>query len=506
MIIKFTELKLENFKVHEDLKVKFGDLTKIFADNGKGKSTIPESICWLLYGTDTLGSKLDPTPITYEAEQTLVQLLLSVNNKAILLGRGLKKGKAAQYFINEVPSKAKDFNEMVEKLFDRNLFLSLFNPSYFPKLHWEKQREMILQYVPSPANKEVLKELLPTQSELLGNLLKKHSLEDIKKIHSSNKTNLDKKYIAAQSRTKTLKEQLDQLPKEVAPLDSLKAELSQIDKQVRELEKQYDHSADVNREYNIVSAEIQSLQDQIDISKHNWIPLKNEVIDECCKTCKRPLDEESIEAVKEDKEKRMEQYKANHNALLKKRLELREKLNEMEYIDNNELMEKIKKLNASGQPLREAVQKYSQFERLQKQVNEAEQEEKATLESLNESILILDTIKEYKAKEADLQAEKVQSLFTTLSVRLFKQNKGDGEQKPDFEIMMDDKPYSKLSLSESIRAGLELRDVLSTQSDIVTPTFVDNAESITKFKEPNGQLIICKVVAGQELKIEVDGE
>jgi len=105
-----------------------------------------------------------------------------------------------------------------------------------------------------------------------------------------------------------------------------------------------------------------------------------------------------------------------------------------------------------------------------------------------------------------LQGEKVQALFNTLSVRLFKQNKGDGEIKPDFEIEMDGKPYSKLSLSETIRAGLELRDVLSEQSELITPVFIDNAESITRFKEPIGQLITCRVVAGQELNVKAVGE
>ncbi|MDT2306388.1 hypothetical protein P7H21_23910 [Paenibacillus larvae] len=95
-----------------------------------------------------------------------------------------------------------------------------------------------------------------------------------------------------------------------------------------------------------------------------------------------------------------------------------------------------------------------------------------------------------------MMADKVQALFTTLSLRLFKTNKTDGEIH-DFEIEMDGKPC-RLSLSESIRAGLELRDVLSQQSGIIAPCMVDNAESITRFKQPNGQLIVSRVVPGQE--------
>lgn len=499
--IEFKTLTLKNFKSHRDLTVNFGERTEITGDNAQGKSTIPESIPWLLYNTDVLGSKLDPTPLTYESEETMVSLLLDVNGKGLLLGRNLKKGKA-QYYINEVPSKATEFNEIVSNLFDKELFFSLYNPNYFFTLHYEKQRAMILQYVTAPANKEVLKVLPEMQATKLGELLKKHSLSDIEEIHKENKKKKDKAYIAAQSRTKTLKEQQEQLPTINVPIESIKVELAQIDKQVREKEDLMDNAIDKNQAFNNTQAKINALQDQIEISKEHWPLLKNEVIEDSCKTCKRPLDDESIEAVKGDKEKRIAEYKSKHNELLKQRDELKAKLEKLEFIDVSELREEIRKIDESGHSLREALRAYSQFELLQDQVNAAEVEERETLDSLNTSIFILDSIKAFRAKEAELQAEKVQALFTTLSIRLFKKNKGDGEYKPDFEIEMDGKGYSKLSLSEGIRAGLELREVLSKQSEVVVPVFIDNAESITKFKEPTGQLIISRVVDGQELKIE----
>lgn len=500
MVIKFISLKLENYKAHRELEVKFGDLTRISADNAMGKSSIPESITFTLYGVDPLGSKTDPTPITYSAAETLVQVLLEVDGKQVLLGRGLKKGKA-QYYINEVPSKAGDFNQLVDSLFDKELFLSLFNPSYFPSLHWEKQRGMLLQYVTTPANKEVLKQLPDAQSEVLERLLKKHSLNDIEKIHKENKNTKDKKYIAAQSRTKTLKEQLDSLSEQQIDIDSIKAELGLIDKQVRELEAEMDSAFEKNQAFNNVQSQIRNLQDQIEMSKERWPTLKNEPIEDTCRTCKRPLDDKSVEAVQADKDKRLTEYKTNHNSLVKQRDQLKEQLAKLEYIDVSDVREKIKEADEKGQPLREAVQMYSQYEKLSTQVKSAEADENATLQDLNASIFVLDGVKAFRAKEAELQAEKVQALFETLSVRLFQEQK-NGDIKPTFEIELDSKPYSKLSLSEGIRAGLELRDVLSKQSELITPCFVDNAESITKFKEPNGQLIICQVVAGQELKIE----
>ena len=500
MLIKFKSLNLTNFKSHEDLEVKFGDLTKIFADNYQGKSSIGESVTWLLYGTDMLGSKLDPTPVTYETDETTVTLLLNVDGKDLLLGRGLKKGKA-QYYVNEVPSKAGEFNEILDQLFDKDLFLSLFNPNYFFTLHWEKQRSMVLQHVTAPANKEVLKELPKPQSDKLSVLVKKHSLDQLDKIHRENKTKLDKQYIAAQSRTKTLKEQLDQQAPTV-PLDSLNAENAQILKQVQELEKVTDAASDTNREFNQLQSQIMSFQDRIEMSKERWPALKNEVIEDTCRTCKRPLDTESVEAVTADKEARIDQYKAAHSILIKQRDELKARLAELEYIDVSKQMEEIRELENERIPIQQEIAKHNQFTAMQSQVDEAVQAEKTTLESLNDSIFILDAIKDFHAKEAELQAAKVQDLFENLSIKLFETVKTTGENKPTFIVQKDGKDYLKLSKSEKIKAGLELRDVLSEQSNVIFPCFVDDAESITKFKEPSGQLITATVVAGQELKIE----
>lgn len=500
MQIKFKTITLQNFKSHQDLTVNFGEETQITGDNAKGKSSIQEAITFLFYGNDPLGSKFDPTPITYEAEETKVSLLFSVDEKKLLLARALKKGKA-QYYINEVPSKAGEFNELVEQLFDKELFLSLFNPNYFFSLHWEKQRAMVLQFVTAPANKEVLKELPELQGNRLGELLKKHSLNDIEEIHKENKKKKDKQYIAAQSRTKTLQEQLSQLADPKQDIDSLQAELGAIDKQVRELENKMDQAFEKNREYDNVRSKILALQDQIEMSKERWPLLKNEAIEDTCRTCKQPLTDEAVDAVKADKEHRMAEYKAKHNKLLKERDELKKQLSKLEFIDVSDLRNQITEIDQKGQPIREAIRIHSQYEGLKTQVKNAEADENSTLQALNDSIFILDSIKAYRAKEAELQAEKVQALFETLSIKLFEQQK-NGEIKNVFEIVMDGKGYSKLSLSEGIRAGLELREVLSKQSEVITPVFIDNAESITSFKQPIGQLITSRVVAGQELIIE----
>ncbi|WP_102706988.1 ATP-binding protein [Terribacillus saccharophilus] len=530
MQIKFKTLTLQNFKSHRDRTVEFGDTTKITGDNAVGKSTIGEAVSWLLYGIDILGSKLDPTPVTYEADETMVSLLLNDGQKDVLLSRALKKGKAA-YYINEVPSKAGEFNEILDNLFNKDLFLSLFNPNYFFTMKWTDQRAMVLQYVTAPANKEVFKALPKAQGDKLALLVKKQSLTDLEKLHREKRTKLDKQYIAAESNTKLLKKQLEEETPRV-PIESLQAEKSVFTKQLNEVQKTIDSASSTNGEINRLNNDIHHLLMKRDNMKENrWTPLRTEEdnlkaklvalqkekIPSSCRVCNQTLEGEALEAAKGDKINRINECEEQITTIEEKkntfineydkvnneRKSLEVQLAGLTFIDVSEQMAKARELQQQLSPIESEIQKYKQFEGKQQQVKDAEQAEQNTLNDLNESIFIIDAVKAYYAKEAELQAAKVDGLLDNLSIKLFEEQKNK-EIKPTFEIQMDGKDYRKLSLSESIRAGLELRDVLSVQSDVIVPVFVDNAESITKFKEPLGQLIVSRVVAGKELEVAIE--
>lgn len=501
MQIRFKTLTLQNFKSHRDLTVEFGDTTKITGDNAQGKSSIGEAVTWSLYGIDLLGNKLDPTPVTYEADETLVSLLFNDGQKDVQLSRSLKKGKAA-YYINEVPSKAGVFNEILDNLFNKDLFLSLFNPNYFFTMKWTDQRAMVLQYVTAPANKEVFKALPKAQGDKLAALVKKHSLSDIEKLHREKKTKLDKQYIAAQSKTKTLKEQLEEDAPRV-PLESLQAEKAIFTKQLNEVQEVINSASSTNNQINTLNGRITSLMHERDRMKQQWEDLKAETIQDTCRTCKQPLQGDAVKAAEEDKDHRKANFKASYDKVVSDRKTLEAQLAGLTFIDVSEQMAKAQDLQHKLKPIESEIQKYKQFEGKQQQVKDAEQAEQQTLNDLNDSIFIIDAVKAYYAKEAELQAAKVDGLLDNLSIKLFEEQK-NGDIKPTFEIQMDGKDYRKLSLSESIRAGLELRDVLSEQSDVIVPVFVDNAESITRFKEPLGQLIVSRVVAGEELEVAIE--
>ncbi|GAF63620.1 hypothetical protein BTS2_0511 [Bacillus sp. TS-2] len=513
MQITFKKLNLENYKSHRNLEVEFGDLLKITGDNAKGKSSIIESITWLLYGNDITGSKLDPSPVTYEAKETTVSLLLDADEKLLKLTRELKSGKT-KYYINDVPSKAKEFDAAVATLGDKPFFLSLFNPHYFYTLNWTEQRKMLMQYVSAPTNKQVLNEMSRTEEEqkvkdivlnpqakALQEALKKNKLDDLEKLNKDVKNKMDKQHIAAESKTDTLQQQLDSFDGFVVDIDSLETKEKEIRKQIEEADKKPAEAYKHNQEISSLKSQLLLIQDEIDFSRKKFIQLKDTPLNDSCPTCKRELDDTSIEAVKEDKQKQLNEHRVSHQKLLDKKASLKAELEGKEEIDATDELNKVRELEVQLHDVIDKKGNYKRYTTLKAQVEEAKQAEQETLKKLNDSIFMLDAIKTFRATEAAIQGAKVQALFTTLSVRLFEELKTTGELKPAFVIQMDDKDYNKLSLSETIKAGLELREVLSEQSGVIAPCFVDNAESITQFKGPTGQLITSRVVAGQGLEV-----
>ena len=503
MNINFKSLTLKNFKSHSDLSVHFGEVTEITGDNTEGKTSIGESLTWLLYSVDMSGStKFDPKPITYDAKETEVTLLLQVDDKELLLGKEKQKGKKdASYYVNENPKKFKEYTELVNELFrNKETFLSLFNPLYFPSLHWEKQREMIMRYVSTPANKEVLKGLPKPQSEALAPLLKKNKIEDINEKHKKMVTKLREQYIAAESRTKTLKEHLNNTAPTV-PVESLKVELSQLHKERGAIRSTLDEASAKNKEYTELERKADNLLANIDSLRAMYKETKQTESKETCETCGQPLDESKRELINKSKADKLAGIKGKAEAIAKERTIITQQLNGMEKVDTAAEYAKLDELQAKITPIERELDKYKELQSLEADIEAAQSAETQTLRDLNNAIFIIDSVKAFKQKEAELQAEKVQALFTTLTIKLTEIQK-NGEPKNTFEIELNGKPFSKLSLSESIRAGLELRDVLSQQSGVVAPCFVDNGESITKFKEPSGQLIVTRVVAGRKLKVE----
>lgn len=517
--VRLIETEVINFAGLRSKKVEYGDVTRLSGKNGQGKTSIGTTPVWVLYGTDLFGNKYNPSPTNYDFDRVFASTILQVDGVPIKFAREIENGNNS-FYINDVPTKAKEFEAAVAELFDKDEFLSFYNPIYFFGRHWTKQREQIMKYSTPPAKKEVFQEMSRLNPEQkpkeitlnpaavkLDELMKKHTLDDLQKIHGGTggqKSKLEKQHISAQSRTKTLQEQLDKLPELDRDAEVIKAESAELAEQIKEAYKPIEAAKGINEKRDNLHISIESIKVRIAAAKDRYMEAYNEPIEDACPTCNRLLDEDSVKAVTDAKELKKETLRAEHGKLINERKELEAKVAEIQPIDLEARWACLRELEIQRDKLEHLLVAHKRRSTLAAEVAEAKKAESDTLANLKESVFILDAIKSYKAKEAELQASKVQSLFTSLSIRLFKYVKSSDSYEPDFSIQMNGKDYLALSTGERIEAGLELTEVLFKQSELIVPTFIDNIESYTGRVAVYDQLITGRVVEDQELKIEAE--
>lgn len=109
-------------------------------------------------------------------------------------------------------------------------------------------------------------------------------------------------------------------------------------------------------------------------------------------------------------------------------------------------------------------------------------------------------------------AERVRQRFDHLdlnrvSISLYEVSKTTAEVRDVFKFNYEDRPYVILSLSEKIKAGLEVSELLKKIAGINYPVFIDNGESVPVIDNvrPSGQTFISQVVKNEQLRVEILG-
>ena len=109
-------------------------------------------------------------------------------------------------------------------------------------------------------------------------------------------------------------------------------------------------------------------------------------------------------------------------------------------------------------------------------------------------------------------AKKAELLFANLkmnrvAISLYDVVKSTGEAKEAFRFTYDGRLYNRLSLSEKVRAGMEVSELMKRLTGRNYPQFVDNMESVDDLKNvhPSGQVIMAKCVRNTELSVRSAG-
>ena len=208
--MKLTKLELLNFKGLKSFAININGDVVIRGDNATGKTTVFDSVCWLLFGKDSL-DRADFEIKTLEAGEPIHKVNHEVTGTFTLDEGGtveLKRvyrekyssprggevtltGHTTDYFVDGVPKKEKEYKEMASSLVDESIFKLITNPLYFNETYsWQNRRKLLLEMCGDISDEDVI----ASHSDLkaLTDILSGHSVDDHRKVVASKKSTINK--------------------------------------------------------------------------------------------------------------------------------------------------------------------------------------------------------------------------------------------------------------------------------------------------------------------------
>lgn len=257
--MKLTQLNLQNFKGIEFGDFRFTNNTIIRGDNATGKTTVFDALCWLLFGKDSL-DRADfqiKTLKNGEPVHNVNHMVQAAFDNEDGTGFTLKRiyrekysnprggevkltGHTTDYFINDVPSKEKEYKAFINSMINEDVFKLITNPLFFNEQYtWQNRRKLLLEMCGDVDDASVInsKEELKRLTELLNG----RSVDEQRKIIASKKTAINKELDMIPVR---IDEAVNCKPTPLEAEQKLKDDIATIETAIKQLEE--DKSVIVN--------------------------------------------------------------------------------------------------------------------------------------------------------------------------------------------------------------------------------------------------------------------
>lgn len=208
--MKLTKLEILNFKGLKSFELNLNGDVVIRGDNATGKTTVFDSVCWLLFGKDSLDradfeiKTLDGGEPIHKVNHEVTGTFTLDDGGTIELQRVYREkyssprggevtltGHTTDYFVDGVPKKEKEYKEIVNSLVDENIFKLITNPLYFNETYsWQNRRKLLLEMCGDISDEDVI----ASHNELkaLTDILSGHSVDDHRKVVAAKKTAINK--------------------------------------------------------------------------------------------------------------------------------------------------------------------------------------------------------------------------------------------------------------------------------------------------------------------------
>lgn len=208
--MKLTKLELLNFKGLKSFAIDLNGDVVIRGDNATGKTTVFDSVCWLLFGKDSLDrtdfeiKTLDGGEPIHKVNHEVTGTFTLDEGGTIELQRIYREkyssprggevtltGHTTDYFVDGVPKKEKEYKEIVNSLVDESIFKLITNPLYFNETYsWQNRRKLLLEMCGDISDEDVIAS--HDDLKALTDILSGRSVDDHRKVVASKKATINK--------------------------------------------------------------------------------------------------------------------------------------------------------------------------------------------------------------------------------------------------------------------------------------------------------------------------
>ncbi len=520
-ILELTVSGFKGFLEPKTFQFDYG-INFVLGDNGLGKTSIAEAVAFAFMGTGLFGEKTLDRLQNGDAKEIFVSVRFVDGNGEVHELTKTRKNNNNGITYDGYNVRQTDLYNLFG---DKDLFLSMFNPLYFIETLGADGKNLLEKLLPVVSHEEVLAALPEETREALKgeNIL---SPETYIQNRRAEVKELEETLIYMQGQSDLLeggaKKARAELAAAAAELEEKKALIQEDAQEGSQPETLAGAKLELQKVQNKAfvfdgDMEICRLEAVLEplYAKHKAIfkYLHEICTGQKCALCGHEMEDADVVAAREELKRNFEECisegKAAKAELKRLTQEKEAKLRAFQEAQAAETARLEKSIAV--------LETQCQTDTLRQECGELE----TKIRMLSETLKQPDIKGEMKAIQQKIDAKKQlisyavsylgkknELLFAPLkmnrvSISLSEVIKTTGEVKDTFKFSYNGKGYAKLSLSEKLRAGLEIAELVKRLSGRRYPTFLDNGESVSVVDNVRltGQTLFSKVQKDRPLTI-----
>ena len=510
--MKLTKLEILNFKGLKSFELNLNGDVVIRGDNATGKTTVFDSVCWLLFGKDSLDradfeikTLENGEPIhkvnhevtgTFTLDEGGTIELQRVYREKYSSPRGgevTMTGHTTDYFVDGVPKKEKEYKEIVNNLVNENIFKLITNPLYFNETYsWQNRRKLLLEMCGDISDEDVI----GSHSDLkaLTDILSGHSVDDHRKVVAAKKTEINKELDMLPVRIdealrgkpevtanpEVLRINIDTLNADIEKLENDKAllqnchslvdkraELKDVQRKImaRETELQMEYkkqSALKSNEYDSVVAEINSITSKLADVRRRRIDANKEIDYLQNTVCELSLESESV-----NKEAFAIDIDTNCPACGQPLPpdKIKESRDKAEASFNKQKSKRLEEINTlielKNKSIADLEEKLQALDAEAKNTDGLDTKERRKADLINEIELLKPPVLEDDEVYSDLKAEEL-----ILQIAIDEDNSDHSEEIAELEAKITENKTERMKLEQELNKHAEIKRIESRVSEL----------------------------------------